>query len=153
MKDKDVFHVVWRVPFSKGTLKAVSYKNGKEVLTREIRTAGSSKTIRLTADRSKIKADGKDLSFVTVEVLDENGVTVPIADNLIDFTIEGDGFIAGTDNGDPTDTISLKKPQRKLFNGKAVVIIQSRKKQGIITLTAKSDKLNSTTLDISTFRN
>lgn len=151
-KSKDVFHVVWRVPFTKGTLKAVSYKNGKEVLTKEIKTAGKPATIKLTADRSKIKANGKDLSFVTIEAVDENGIPVPTADNLMDFSVSGDGFITGTDNGDPTDSVSLKKPQRKLFNGKAVVIIQSGKKPGKITLTVKTEKLKSATLDISTFR-
>lgn len=151
-KSKDVFHVVWRVPFTKGTLKAVSYKNGKEVLTKEIKTAGKPATIKLTADRNRIKANGKDLSFVTVEVVDENGIPVPTADNLMDFSVSGDGFITGTDNGDPTDSVSLKKPQRKLFNGKAVVIIQSGKKPGKITLTVKTEKLKSATLDISTFR-
>ena len=151
-KSKDVFHVVWRVPFTKGTLKAVSYKNGKEVLTKEIKTAGKPATIKLTADRSKIKANGKDLSFVTIEAVDENGIPVPTADNLMDFSVSGDSFITGTDNGDPTDSVSLKKPQRKLFNGKAVVIIQSGKKPGKITLTVKTEKLKSATLDISTFR-
>lgn len=151
-KSKDVFHVVWRVPFTKGALKAVSYKNGKEVLTKEIKTAGKPATIKLTADRNRIKANGKDLSFVTIEVVDENGIPVPTADNLMDFSVSGDGFITGTDNGDPTDSVSLKKPQRKLFNGKAVVIIQSGKKPGKITFTVKTERLKSATLDISTFR-
>lgn len=150
-KNKDEFHVMWRIPFTKGTLKAISYKGGKEILSREIRTAGKPTVIKLTADRMKIKADGKDLSFITVEVLDEKGIAVPIADNLISFSVSGNGSIAGTDNGDPTDSVSLKKPQRKLFNGKAIVIIQSEKKQGHIILSAKSHQLKSAILDISTF--
>ncbi|SHF35921.1 glycoside hydrolase family 2 TIM barrel-domain containing protein [Dysgonomonas macrotermitis] len=149
-KEADQFHVMWRVPFVKGTLKAVSYKNGKEVLVKETKTSGDPVSIKLTADRSKIKADGKDLSFVTVEALDANGIPVPVADDLIDFTVSGNGFIAGTDNGDATDSTSLKRPRRKLFSGKAVVILQSGRKSGNITLTAKSEKLKSATIDIST---
>lgn len=147
-KEKDVYHVFWRVPFHKGTLKAVSYKDGKEVLTREVKTTGDPISIRLTADRQTIKADGKDLSFITVEALDAEGNPVPVADNLINFTIEGDGFIAGTDNGDPTDPNSLKKPSRKLFSGKALVVVQSHKKAGRITLKAISPNLKGGSIEI-----
>ena len=143
-KTDDELHVWWRVPFRKGTLKAVSYKDGKEVMTQEIKTTGDPVSIRLTADRQTLKANGKDLSFVTVEALDAEGNAVPIAENKIDFTIEGAGFIAGTDNGNPTDSTSLKKLSRNLFNGKALVVIQAGKKPGNITLKAKSDNLGET---------
>ena len=148
-KEKDVYHVFWRVPFQKGTLKAVSYKDGKEVLTREVKTTGDPISIRLTADRQTIKADGKDLSFITVEALEAEGNPVPVADNLINFTIEGDGFIAGTDNGDPTDPNSLKKPSRKLFSGKALAVVQSHKKAGKIILKATSSNLKQASIEIN----
>lgn len=140
-KAEDVFHVFWRVPYERGILKAISYKNGKEILTREIKTTGEPVSIRLTADRQTIKADGKDLSFITVEALDSEGNIVPVADNLINFAIEGPGIIAGTDNGDPTDSVSLKKPQRKLFSGKALVVVQSEKISGNIIIKAISEGL------------
>jgi beta-galactosidase len=149
-KPQDTFHVFWRVPFQKGVLKAISYKAGKEVLSKEIKTAGTPVSIRLTADRQTIKADGKDLSFVTVEVLDIDGNPVPTVDNLIEFSVEGNGFIVGTDNGDPTDTNSLKKPSRKLFNGKALVVIQSNNKAGVVNLKAKADKLQHAGIEIKT---
>lgn len=148
-KEEDVYHVFWRVPFQKGTLKAVSYKDGKEVLTREVKTTGDPVSIKLTADRQTIKADGKDLSFITVEALDAEGNPVPVADNLINFTIEGDGFIAGTDNGDPTDPNSLKKPSRKLFSGKALAVVQSHKKAGKIILKATSSNLKQASIEIN----
>lgn len=148
-KEKDVYHVFWRVPFQKGTLKAVSYKDGKEVLTREVKTTGDPISIKLTADRQTIKADGKDLSFITVEALDAEGNPVPVADNLINFTIEGDGFIAGTDNGDPTDPNSLKRPSRKLFSGKALAVVQSHKKAGKIILKATSSNLKQASIEIN----
>lgn len=148
-KEKDVYHVFWRVPFQKGTLKAVSYKDGKEVLTREVKTTGDPISIRLTADRQTIKADGKDLSFITVEALDAEGNPVPVADNLINFTIQGEGFIAGTDNGDPTDPNSLKKPSRKLFSGKGLAVVQSHKKAGKIILKATSSNLKQASIEIN----
>ncbi|MBB4034284.1 beta-galactosidase [Dysgonomonas hofstadii] len=149
-KPEDTFHVWWRVSYKEGILKAVSYKKGKEVLTREIRTTGEPVSIRLTADRQEIKADGRDLSFVTVEALDAEGNAVPVADDLIRFTIEGNGFIAGTDNGDATDPVSLKKPYRNLFSGKALVVVQSGKNTGGIVLKATSDNLKEATIVIKT---
>jgi len=149
-KEKDIYHAFWRVPYQKGTLKAISYKNGKEILTKEIKTTGDPVSIRLIADRQIIAADGKDLSFVTVEVMDADGNPVPVADNLISFSIDGNGVIAGTDNGDPTDSNSLKKPSRKLFSGKALAIVQSNKKSGKIILKAKSEGLKEATIEITT---
>lgn len=147
-KEGDEMKVWWHVPYQAGTLKAISRKNGKEVLTREIKTAGSAVELRLTADRSSLNADGTDLSFITVEALDADGYPVPIADNMINFSIEGCGFIAGTDNGDPTNHHSLKKPSRSLFNGKALVVVQSNGEKGDIELTATATGLKSATIDI-----
>lgn len=148
-KQNGDLHVQWRLPYEPGTLKAISRKAGKELLVREIKTAGPPLSLRLTADRTVITADGTDLSFITVEVLDAGGTSVPVADNRIDFTVEGCGFIAGTDNGDPTDHESLKKPSRKLFNGKALVVIQSDGQAGNIRLTATSPGLTPDTLQLT----
>jgi len=135
-KVTDQMHVWWRVPFAPGTLKAISRKNGKEVMTTEIKTAGKPVSIRLTPDRSTITADGKDLSFVTVELLDKDGNTCPLADQLVKFTVASEGAIVGTDNGNQNDHVSLKKPERHLFFGKCLVIVQSNKKAGEIILNA-----------------
>lgn len=150
-KEQDTFHVSWRVAYQKGTLKAVSYRNGQEMLSKEIITTGKPVSIRLTADRKTIQADGRDLAFITVEALDAAGNAVPIADDLISFSIEGDGAIAGTDNGDPTDPVSLKKPFRKLFNGKALVVVQAGKKAGNIKVHAKSETLKEGGITIQAF--
>lgn len=151
-KEQEKFHVMWRVPYKAGTLKAVSYKNGKEVLTREVKTTSEPVSIKMTADRAVIDADGKDLSFITVEVLDKDGNVVPTADNLINFSVDGAGQIVGTDNGDPTDSLSLKKPQRKLFNGKALVVIQSTRNAGKITVKASSKGLPDQSITINSKR-
>lgn len=147
-KENNDLHICWRVPFEAGSIKAISRKKGKEILSKEIKTAGKAVSIRMTPDREKIVANGKDLSFITVEAIDENGNIVSTANDLIAFSIEGDGTIAGTDNGDPTDHNSLKKPERRLFNGKCLVVIQSGKTSGNIKLKAKSEYLQTVDLII-----
>ncbi|MGN6181817.1 MAG: glycoside hydrolase family 2 TIM barrel-domain containing protein, partial [Mucilaginibacter sp.] len=144
----DDLHVMWRVPFEPGTLKAVSRKDGKVVLTREIHTAGAPAKIELVADRSNIKADGKDLSFVTVKILDKDGNVVPNADNKVDFKVKGVGFIAGVDNGDETNHDSFKADYRKAFHGLALAIIQSKGTAGEVTLTATSAGLSGATITV-----
>lgn len=140
-KEGNKMHVMWRVPYEPGTLKAVSRNAGKEVLTRTIRTAGEPSEIRLTADRTKLKADGKDLSFVTVELYDKDGNLCPLANQLVRFSVKGEGFIAGTDNGNQNDHVSLKKPERHLFFGKCLGIVQTTRESGKITLKVEVDGL------------
>lgn len=149
-KQGDDLHVMWRLKFEPGTLKAVSRKDGKVVLTREIHTAGKPAKIELVADRKNIKADGKDLSFVTVRILDKNGNVVPTADNLVNFKLNGTGFITGVDNGCETDHDSFKANYRHAFNGLALAILQSNGKAGAITLTATSDGLQGATVVVNT---
>ncbi len=140
-KQGDELRVQWRVPYEPGTLKVISRKNGEEVLTREIQTAGEPASLKLSADRNSIAADGKDLSFITIEVLDEQGNIVPGASNKINFEITGPGFIAGVDNGGPTSHAPFKADYRNAFNGMALAIIQSENEAGTITLKATSDDL------------
>jgi beta-galactosidase len=140
-KSGDDLHVMWRVPFEPGTLKAVSRSNGRVVLTREVRTAGQPARIILSPDRSAIKADGSDLSFVTVKVVDANGTVVPGADNLVKFQLTGEGAIAGVDNGSQSSLEPFKANYRKSFHGLCLAIIQSKAKAGRIVLTATSDGL------------
>lgn len=140
-KANDELHVKWRVPFESGTLKAISRKNSRIVLTREIKTAGKPYKIELLADRKLIKADGKDLSFVTVRILDKAGNLVPDADNLIKFSVAGAGSLAATDNGYQADTMSFKSNNRKCWKGIALAIIKSTEKKGNITLKVSSSGL------------
>ncbi|GGB13718.1 beta-galactosidase GalB [Mucilaginibacter rubeus] len=145
-KTGDDLHVMWRVKYQPGTLKAISRKNGKTVLTREIHTAGAPAKIELTADRSQIKADGQDLSFITAKILDKDGNVVPDADNKVNFKIAGEGSIASVDNGDPVSHDPFKADYRKAFHGLALAIVQAKEKAGTITLTASADGLKSATL-------
>jgi beta-galactosidase len=147
-KTGDDLHVMWRLKFEPGTLKAVSRKDGKVVLTQEIHTAGKPAKIELSADRSTINADGHDLSFITVKVLDKDGNVVPDADNLVNFKLNGNAFIASVDNGDPVSHDSFKVPYRKAFHGLALAIVQSKGKPGDINFTATSAGLQSASLVI-----
>ncbi len=149
-KNGEDLHVMWRVKYAPGTLKAVSRKNGKVVLTKEIHTAGAAAKIEVIADRKTIKADGKDLSFITVKILDKNGNVVPDADNLVEFKVNGQAFIAGVDNGCETDHDSFKASYRKAFNGLALAILQAKEKAGSITFTASSQGLKGATVVLTT---
>jgi len=140
-KTGDDLHVSWRVPFEPGVLKAVSRRNGKVELTKEVSTAGEAAKLVLVPDRKIIQADGTDLSFVTVKVVDKNGVVVPRADNLVNFTLAGPGFVAGVDNGSEISHESFKASHRKAFHGLAMAIVQSKGSAGAITLKATADGL------------
>ncbi len=140
-KSGDDLHVMWRVPFEPGTLRAVSRSHRKVMLTQEVRTAGQPARIILSPDRKTIKADANDLSFVTVKVVDANGTVVPDADNLIRFQLTGAGSIAAVDNGSQISHEPFKADHRKAFHGLALAIVQSRDKAGRITLKATAEGL------------
>jgi beta-galactosidase len=140
-KENEKQHVKWRVPFIAGTVKAVSRKSRRTILTKEISTASTPASLQLTADRPRIAADGTDLSFVTVKLFDKKGILIPDAKNSVQFSITGPGFIAGVDNGDPVSHEPFKASQRKLMAGMALVIVQSSGKPGAITLTARVEGL------------
>lgn len=149
-KEGEDLHVAWKLRYEPGTLKAVSRRKGSVVKEEVIRTAGAPASIRLTADRSVLKADGTDLSFVTVDVLDKDGNLVPDADNLVNFSISGPGFIAGVDNGYQASMEPFKASYRKAFNGKCLAIIQTREKAGSIKLLASAEGLRSAEVILTT---
>ncbi|MCD0489369.1 DUF4982 domain-containing protein [Pedobacter sp. MC2016-14] len=151
-KKGEDLHVSWPVKYEAGTLKAVSRKKGKVILTREINTADKATKIELQADRKQISADGKDLSFVTVKILDANGNLVPAAEDLVQFKVEGPGFIAGVDNGFQGSVESFKDNKRKAYRGLCLAIIQSNGKPGTITLTATAKGLTSQSIQIQTIK-
>lgn len=146
--DSHQFHVMWQVEFQPGEIKVVARKDGKDVRSKTVRTAGAPYAIRLTPDRATIDSDGKSLCFVTVEVTDKDGNLCPLATNQIFFDIDGEAVIAGVDNGCQTSLERFKANNRKAFFGKCLVVLQSTKKAGNITLTAKSAGLEKAVLSI-----
>ncbi len=146
-KTGNELHMMWRLAYEPGILKAVG-KRGKDILTEEVHTAGAPAKIVLQPDRTSISADGRDLSFITVKVLDDQGTLVPDAANLVRFKISGEGTIAGVDNGSETDLDSFKADHRKAFNGLALVVVQSNGKAGTCTVQASSDGLEGSSVVI-----
>jgi beta-galactosidase len=141
------------VVYEPGTLKVVTYKSGKLWATAEMKTAGTAASLRVEPDRNRIRADGRDLSFVTVTITDKSGVTVPRADNRVQFEIEGPGEIVATDNGDPTSFEPFQSHSRKAFNGLCLVIVRGKAGAlGKIRLTAKADGLKNGKTTIETTR-
>jgi beta-galactosidase len=140
------------VEYQPGTLKVITYKNGKEWATDEMKTAGDPAKLAASPDRAVIRADGHDLSFVTITVQDAKGVMAPRADNSIHFDISGPGEIAATDNGDATSFESFQSPDHKAFNGLCLVVVRSTRKAGDITLKASSAGLQGTAVTIKAGR-
>ena len=145
----DAYHVWWRVPFKPGTIEAVSYRDGKEVKRTSATTASEPYALRLTPDRTEINADGTDLSYVAVEVVDKDGNLCPWADNEIFFSVEGSGVNAGVDNGSPISLEKFKADRRKAFYGKALVIVQSDGDEGEIRVKGASPGLKESTVTIN----
>ncbi len=148
-KEGNNLHVMWRVVYEPGILTAISRKGGKTVLTSTVKTAGKPAKIELSADRSNITADGSDLSFITVKVLDAQGNLVPDASNDVHFSLQGPASIAGVDNGSQTSLESFKADHRKAFNGLCLVVVQSKGNAGKITVTATADGLQPATTVVS----
>ncbi|WP_192632597.1 beta-galactosidase GalB [Lysobacter sp. OAE881] len=137
------------VVYRPGELRVQAYKDGKPWASASTRTADAPVRIDAVADRRVIANDGRDLSFVTVRVLDRNGVAVPNAGNRIRFIIEGPGEIVATDNGDPTDMEAFGSHERRLFSGLALAIVRAVPgSTGTITLHADSDALQGTSITL-----
>lgn len=148
-KTADRLHAQWRVKYEPGEVMAVARKNGQIINSQIIKTAGRPAQIRLSADRNVITADGKDLSFITVEILDKDGNLCPNASNLVNFSIEGNAFIAGVDNGSPISLERFKDNKRKAFYGKCLVVLQNNGSTGKAILTATSNGLQNAKMEIS----
>ena len=147
-RDDHEYHVAWRVTYEPGEVRVVARKNGQIIAEKTQKTAGAPHHIRLTPDKQVIKADGRSLSFVAVEVVDEKGNLCPWAENNIYFSLTGDATIAGVDNGSPFSMERFKAHERHAFFGKCLVVIQSGKTPATISLTAKGVDLESQTIEI-----
>jgi beta-galactosidase len=142
------FIAVWQVPYQPGTLKAVGFTKKKQVIVSELKTAGEPVNIKFSADRTQIKADGQDLSYITIELTDANGIRNPKSEKLVRFEIEGPGTIVGVGNANPISLESCLLPERKAWKGKCLVIVKSEIEKGTITLKASSPGLNPVSIEI-----
>ena len=138
----------WKVPYEAGTLRVIGFNGNKKVASDELHTSGEATQLRLSADRLKIRSDGQDLSYITIEVTDNDGIRNPKAENLLSFHLDGPGTIAGVGNGNPTSLESFQLPYRKAWHGKCLVIIKSDMIAGKIILKVTSPGLVAKTIEI-----
>lgn len=146
------YRLMWKdVVYKPGELKAVAYKAGKVIGEAVVCTAGKPYTVKLTPDRTTLTADGKDLSYILVEAYDKEGNLCPLADNLVNFTVTGAGTLAGVGNGNPQSHEPFVANYRKLFYGKAMLIIRSTEgAAGTIEVSASSEGLKSAKTTLTT---
>ena len=145
LKRQQRYRLMWMdTKYEPGTVKVVAYnEKGEAVAEKEIRTAGKPHHIELVADRQQIAADGRDLSFITVKVVDKDGNLCPDAQHSIKYTVKGAGFYRAGANGDPVSLELFHQPQMKVFNGMMTAVVQNNGKPGEITLTASGRGLKS----------
>jgi len=136
------FKATFSVPYTPGTLKAVGMRGDKPVAESVLTTAGKAIGLRVTADRTVVQADGQDLSYLVVEAVDADGRLQPHADQELQFSISGPGVIAAVGNGDGQDGDSYQGDRRKLFQGRALVVVRTSKQSGPITIKARTPGLN-----------
>lgn len=131
--------------YQPGKLKVIAYKNGKKWAEEVVKTTGKAEKLAATADRKTLKADGKDLSFITVRITDKEGLLVPRTSNRIECSIEGHGEIVATDNGDPSNMESFTSISRNAFNGMVLVVVRTKTGQaGTIKVKIQSAGLKET---------
>lgn len=137
------------VKYEPGELKVIAYRQGKKWAEEVVKTTGKAEKLMAQADRKALNADGKDLSFITVQIADKDGLMVPRSNNRIECSIEGPGEIVATDNGDPANMESFTSPLRNAFNGMALVIVRSKAGQrGTIKLKIQSVGLKATQVQL-----
>lgn len=147
---RERFRLTWMdVKYEPGTLEVVAYKDGKEWARDKVETTGVPARFKAEADRAVIRGDGRDLSYITISVVDAQGRVVPTAKNPFKFSVRGNAEIVGVCNGDPTDRASMKGSEMKAFAGLAQVILRSKRgTTGEAELVIDGGDLGSQTLKI-----
>jgi beta-galactosidase len=141
----------FEVPYEPGTLVARCYDNGKETASETIKTVGKPAAIRLISDRNRIKANRNDLSYISTEIVDQEGNVIPNADGIVvNYEISGNGEIAGVGNGNPINLGSFQQPRKTSYQGRCLAIVRPKGKAGKINLKATSNGLKESSVEIIT---
>ena len=151
-KAMERFRLMWNdVVYQPGEIKVVAYDaDGKAVAEKVIRTAGKASAIRLTPDRDVLKADGEDLCYVNVSLVDKDGNPVPVDSRLVKVKVTGAGSFKAIANGDPTCLESFQQPQMHLFSGQLTVLVQAASQPGDITVEVSGKGVKKAILKIKT---
>ena len=136
------------VEYQPGELTAVGIRNGKEVLTKSLITAGQPAKIRIIPEQTTVRANINDLAYVQIEILDEDGRLVPDAEVKIQLLFEGPGKLIACGNASPFDLESFNNPNLKSFRGRALAILQPGDKQGVMTLKVKAEGMQNAEVKI-----
>jgi len=142
----------FEVPYAPGELRAVGYREGQPTIEQHLNTTGAPALLRLTPDRETIPAGG-DLCYVTVEILDAQGLPHPSAEDEVRFSIEGPGKILAVGSGNPTSTEPYVGDKRRAHRGRALVVVQSSGEPGQISLRAQADGLEGAEARVRTLEN
>lgn len=142
---------VWKVPFEAGVLSAVGKNKGQDAASETLTTAGKAAKIRLTIDRPRLTANWNDVAYLTAEIVDEKGIPVPSATNLISFSVKGPGTIAAVDNGDNASHEPFQASSRSAYEGRCIAILRATA-TGRISVSAAADGLSAATLPIQSER-
>ena len=134
-------HVAWTVPYAAGTLLVKGYAGSVTVATNQVVTTGVPAALVLATDRSTLTADDEDLTVVYASVVDAQGRVVPLASNLVSFSVSGAGYVAGVGNGDPSSHAPDRAAQRMAFNGWCMALVGATNTPGGISLVATSSGL------------
>jgi len=138
------------VPYEPGILIARCYDNGKETASQTLKTVGKPESIRLTADRSEIRANRNDLAYITTEIVDADGNVIPYADEVkVKFEISGQAKLVGAGNGNPKDMASFQQHERKTYQGACLAIIRPETIPGKIKIKATSEGLKECNLEVA----
>lgn len=148
--NQDASPRTWKVKFAPGTLRAVARNKGKEIATDELKTSGKAIRIALTASRSTLSPTWDDVAFVTAEVVDDNGIVVPRAKDLISFEVNGSGVIAAVDSADNGSIEPFQAKQRRAYQGRCEAAVKATKSSGSITVRATAPGLEATSIELKT---
>jgi beta-galactosidase len=140
----------WRVPYKPGVLTARGYNHGQLAASYSTRTSGSPATLRLIPEINRLPANGEDIAPIRVEVIDPRGEVVPSADNMVHFTVSGDGTLAGVGNGNPSSHEPNFADYRRAFRGLCMVLVRATDQPGAITVTAESPGLHTARIVLHT---
>lgn len=144
----DKYIAVFDIPYEPGTLKAIALENETEIASKSVTATGKVAGLKLTADREILTANRNDLSFVTIEAVDDKGNPVPDASIQVKLTVSGGGEMVASGNANPVDMQSVNVPVIRTYNGMAQAILRPYAEKGTLTLTAESDGLKPTVLNV-----
>lgn len=148
--DKYQTHLDWEVDYEAGELKAVALKKGKKVAEYELITAGAPVALEMKPDVESITANGLDLAYIEIRLVDKNGITVPDSDRSVRFEIEGEGYIVGVANSNIFSSEKWVANHRLTYKGKCLLVVRSTRKSGVVSVKAVAEGLSEEIIKIKT---